>query len=106
MPYESWRPGYYPEYFVCIPHGVWRKIDVYKYRFLTVTDVTEEIYAAACKIFHELWDKRTPLRQIGIHTSKVESDAERQYNLFDLQKYDRLGELNWAADWIKSAAAG
>lgn len=33
-------------------------------------------------------DDRTPIRQIGLHTSKVENDAGRQYNPLDLQKYD------------------
>lgn len=70
-------------------------------QLLTPTDVTEEIYAAACKIFKKLWDKRTPIRQIGVHTSKVESDAGRQYNLFDLQKYDRLEILNKTIDQIR-----
>ncbi len=36
-----------------------------------------------------------------MHTSKVESDAERQYNLFDLQKYDRLETLNRTVDRIR-----
>ncbi len=70
-------------------------------QLLTPTDVTEEIYAAACQIFKKIWDGRTPLRQIGVHTSKVESDAGRQYNLFDLQKYDRLEVLNRTIDTIR-----
>ena len=68
---------------------------------LTPTDVTEELYAAACKIFKKLWDRRTPIRQIGVHTSKVESNTGRQYNLFDMQKYDRLETLNRAVDKIR-----
>lgn len=70
-------------------------------RLLTPTDVTEEIYTAACQIFKKIWDGRTPLRQIGVHTSKVESDAGRQYNLFNLQKYDRLETLNRTVDKIR-----
>lgn len=70
-------------------------------QLLTPTDVTEEIYTAACQIFKKIWDGRTPLRQIGVHTSKVESDAGRQYNLFDLQKYDRLEVLNRTVDKIR-----
>lgn len=65
------------------------------------TDVTEEIYASACEILKRLWDRRTPIRQIGVHTSKVESDTGRQYNLFDLQKYDRLETLNRTVDKIR-----
>lgn len=67
----------------------------------TPTDVTEEIYTTACRIFKKLWDGKTPIRQIGVHTSKVESDAGRQYNLFDMQKYDRLETWNRTVDKIR-----
>ena len=70
-------------------------------QLLTPTDVTEEIYTTAYRIFKTLWDGRTPIRQIGVHTSKVESDAGRQYNLFDLWKYDRLETLNRTVDKIR-----
>ena len=66
------------------------------------TDVTEEIYHAACKVFRLLWDGRTPIRQIGVHTSKVQSDVGRQYNMFDLDKYDRLSVLNRTIDDIRA----
>lgn len=67
----------------------------------TATDVTEEIYEAACVIFCKLWDGRTPIRQIGVHTSKVQADAGRQYNLFDLDRFDRLSLLNRTVDSIR-----
>ena len=67
----------------------------------TATDVTEEIYRAVCGIFGRLWDGRTPLRQVGVHTSKVEEGAGRQYNLFDGQKFDRLETLNRTVDRIR-----
>lgn len=70
-------------------------------QLLTPTDVTEEIYAAACKVFKRLWDGRVPIRQIGVHTSKVERGTGRQYNLFDMQKYDRLETLNKTIDHIR-----
>ena len=70
-------------------------------QLLSPTDVTEEIYVAACKVFDKLWDKRTPIRQIGVGTSKVQADAGRQYNLFDMQRYDRLEVLNRTIDRIR-----
>lgn len=36
-----------------------------------------------------------------MHTSKVERNTGRQYNLFDLQKYDRLETLNRTIDRIR-----
>lgn len=70
-------------------------------QLLTATDVTEEIYAAACRIFGRLWDGKTPVRQIGVHTARVQSDAGRQYNLFDMEKYDRLETLDRTVDKIR-----
>ena len=71
-------------------------------RLMSATDVTEEIYAAACRVFSRLWDKITPLRQIGVHTSGVQKDGVRQYNLFDMQKYDRLEKLDRTVDQIRA----
>lgn len=68
----------------------------------TSTDVTEEIYEAACQVFMRLWDRVTPIRQIGVHTSKVQSNVGRQYNLFDMQRFDRLETLNRTVDDIRS----
>lgn len=70
-------------------------------QLLTATDVTEEIFRAACQVFDKLWDKKTPIRQIGVHTSKVQTDAGRQYNLFDMEKFDRLETLGRTVDSIR-----
>lgn len=70
-------------------------------QLLSPTDVTEEIYCAACMIFRQLWDRKTPIRQIGVYTSKVQADAGRQYNLFDMDRYDRLAVLNRTIDDIR-----
>lgn len=70
-------------------------------QLLTATNVTEEIYRAACRILDRLWDQKMPIRQIGVHTSKVQTDAGRQYNLFDLQKFDRLEKLDRTVDSIR-----
>ena len=71
-------------------------------QLLSPTDVTEEIYTNACIVFEQLWDKKTPIRQIGVRTSKVQSDAGRQYNLFDMQRFDRLETLDRMIDGIRS----
>ena len=71
-------------------------------QLLSPTDVTEEIFIHACKVFDLLWDRRTPIRQIGVHTGKVQSDAGRQYNLFDMQRFDRLETLNHTIDRIRN----
>ncbi|MCM1415065.1 MAG: DNA polymerase IV [bacterium] len=65
------------------------------------TNITEEIYRAACQAFDKLWDKKTPLRQLGVHTTKVQEDAARQYSIFDLEKDERLEKLDKAVDQIR-----
>lgn len=67
-------------------------------------DIVTEEYARHLMLsllFKRLWDRSTPIRQIGVHTSKVESNTGRQYNLFDMQKYDRLESLNKTIDQIR-----
>lgn len=64
------------------------------------TNGTVEIYQAACKILEELWDKKTPLRQLGVQLSKVSHDPYRQYSIFD-NRYERLEKLDTAVDKIR-----
>ena len=66
----------------------------------TATNGTLEIYQAACRILEETWDKRTPLRQMGIQLSKVSHDPYRQYSMFD-QRFERLEKLDTAVDHIR-----
>jgi len=70
-------------------------------QLMSATDVTPEIYRAACEVFDRLWDHRTPIRQVGVHTSKVQTDAGRQYNLFDLERFDRLAVMDRTVDEIR-----
>lgn len=69
---------------------------------LTATNVTNELYEVACTLFDELWDKKTPIRQLGVHTSKLTKGEFRQYNLFDMYKYDKFGKLDIAIDKIRN----
>lgn len=65
------------------------------------TNITEEIYEAACRTLDRLWDKKTPVRQIGVHTSKVQENAARQYSIFDLEKSDKLEKLDRTIDQLR-----
>jgi DNA polymerase-4 len=65
------------------------------------TNITSEIHRAACRLFDELWNG-APVRNLGIHTSKVVSAASvRQMNLFDMNKYERLHQLDNVVDRIR-----
>lgn len=65
------------------------------------TNITEEIYEAACRILSLLWDKKAPIRQIGVHTSKVQENAARQYSIFDMERSDKLEKLDRAVDKLR-----
>lgn len=64
------------------------------------TDVTEKIYECACRLFDTAWD-RSPIRQLGVYTSKATEESYEQYSLFDQDKYDKLSKLNHAVDRIR-----
>lgn len=66
----------------------------------SATDITEKIYEAACIIFDRLWN-HSPIRQLGVHTSRATTNASYQYNLFDTHDIDKLSKLNTAIDDIR-----
>lgn len=64
------------------------------------TNVTEEIYHVAEKLFEENWN-RQPIRQLTVSCGKATKDSSRQYNFFDGEKYEKLEKLNQAVDKIR-----
>lgn len=69
-------------------------------RLMSATDITRQIYEMACVLFAELWDG-TPIRQLGVHTSKATTGSMYQYSLFDSCDIDREVKLNRAIDSIR-----
>jgi DNA polymerase-4 len=68
---------------------------------LSPTHSTDEIHRSACLLFDELWDG-SPIRLLGIQTSKVVSDAaERQMNLFNFETDEKKEKLDQAIDKIR-----
>ena len=65
------------------------------------TNVTEKLYTCACELFDELWDHR-PIRLLGVSTGKATQEHYEQYDLFDMQKNEKLSRLNVAVDAIRS----
>ncbi len=69
-----------------------------------VTDVTEELYRAACQVFDEMWDKKTPLRQLGVQVTQLSDQRYRQYDFFggvSAGQYERKARLDAAIDAIR-----
>ncbi len=46
------------------------------------TNITSEIFEAACRVFDEAWDGETPLRQLGIQMTRLSGEPYQQYDLF------------------------
>lgn len=65
------------------------------------TNVTNEIYQAACELFAELWDGK-PIRHLGIHTSRIaEEESTRQMGLFEKLDYEKWSQMDQAVDSIR-----
>lgn len=64
------------------------------------TDSTNIIYQNSCKLLHEFWDL-TPVRLIGIRTSKISDDDYCQMSLFDTGKNKRMEQFEKTVDSIR-----
>lgn len=64
------------------------------------TNITEIIYGEACRLFDSGW-KHSPIRQLGVYTSRATTESYEQYDLFDMEKNERLSRLNSAVDQIR-----
>ncbi|WP_024296450.1 DNA polymerase Y family protein [Lacrimispora indolis] len=65
------------------------------------TDSTTVIYESACKLLEELWD-RTPLRLIGVRTTKISEEGFCQLSLFESEQARKMKEMEKAVDHIRS----
>jgi DNA polymerase-4 len=66
------------------------------------TNTTCELFNYICQLFEKLWDEVTPLRQLGVHVSKITTETSVQYNMFDWDRYERMGKLDSAIDKIRN----
>lgn len=71
-------------------------------QLISPTNVTSEIYHWACKTFDHAWNSKTPIRQLGIHMSKITEIGYRQYNLFDGDWYERMATVDQTVDAIRA----
>ncbi|MDO4291843.1 MAG: DNA polymerase IV [Eubacteriales bacterium] len=68
----------------------------------STTDVTEEIYRAACELLGRMWDGRRPLRLLNVTATRLTDGEYRQYSLFDRVDYEKLERANQAIDSIRA----
>lgn len=67
----------------------------------SASNTTVEVYDFSCGLLETLWDQKTPIRQMGVHTSKITKEASIQYNLFDWDRYEKLSKLDETIDSIR-----
>lgn len=67
---------------------------------LSPTNVVPELHRHVCELFDELWDG-SPIRQLGVHTSRVTKEGNQQLNLFDMDIFIRQSHLEKAIDQIR-----
>lgn len=69
---------------------------------LNATNITNEIYRYACRVFDELWDG-VPIRHLGVHTSRAKeaSQCMWQLDLFSGMEYQKWQEVDRTVDAIR-----
>ena len=66
------------------------------------TSITKDLYNYSCKVFEELWDFKTPIRQLGVHTTRLDNKTVHQFNLFETPKTKKNEKLDQAIDNIRN----
>ncbi len=68
------------------------------------TNVTSALFEAACQVFDELWDKTTPLRQLGVQVTRLTNEPYQQYDLFSgvsAEQFERKLRLDETVDSLR-----
>lgn len=66
------------------------------------TDITTEIFDICRELFRELWDRKTPIRLIGVALTNISYDDEMQISLFDSEKKEKARALDKTVDTIRN----
>ena len=68
------------------------------------TNITSELFEAACCIFDEAWDGQMPLRQLGVQVTRLSSEPYQQFDLFSGMsplQYERKLRLDETVDSLR-----
>lgn len=68
------------------------------------TNITRELYRQAVRVFDEMWDRKTPLRQLGVQITQLSDRPYQQYDLFSgmtPQQYERKMRLDETVDALR-----
>ena len=73
-------------------------------RLSGATNLTSELFQAACRLFDEAWDRVTPLRQLGVQITQLSREPYQQYDLFSGMtpvQYERKLRLDETVDALR-----
>ena len=68
------------------------------------TNVTQELFQAACKLLDEAWDGQAPLRQIGVQVTRLSKEPYCQYDFFSglsPEQHEKKIRLDEAVDSLR-----
>ena len=68
------------------------------------TNITTDVFEAACHIFDEAWDGQTPLRQLGVQVTRLSKEPYQQYDFFSglsPVQYERKLKLDETVDALR-----
>ena len=73
-------------------------------RLQGATNITGELYREACRVFDEAWDRKTPLRQLGVQVTRLSKEPYQQFDLFSGMspvQYERRMRLDETVDALR-----
>ena len=68
------------------------------------TNLTEELFRAACSAFDEMWDGKTPLRQLGMQVTRLATEPYQQFDFLSGMspvQYERKLRLDETVDRLR-----
>lgn len=87
---------------ICVELKDWQfNVQSHQLTLPSPTDSTTVLYQNACRLLREFWDL-TPVRLIGLRTSRISEDSYVQMNLFESEQSRRMNDLEKAVDKIRN----
>ena len=68
------------------------------------TNITSELFDAACRIFDETWDGIAPLRQLGVQMTRLSNEPYQQFDFFSgltPDQYEKKLKLDETVDALR-----
>lgn len=86
---------------ICVELKDWQfRTQSHQLTLIVPTDSTTILYENACRLLKEFWNL-TPVRLIGLRTSRISEDSYEQISLFETHQSQKMKELEKAVDKIR-----